>query len=66
MKRQLHKLGQYVRGPLGDPAWRRQQELLAHGANPGAAVGTVKRMAESARLGQREGPVVQGPGIREL
>ena len=26
-----------------DPAWRRQQELLAHGANPGAAAGPVQR-----------------------
>jgi hypothetical protein len=34
----------------GDPAWRQQQELLAHGENPGAAAGTVQRVAESARL----------------
>ena len=50
----------------GDPAWRQQQELLAHGANPGAAAGAVQRVVESARLGQREGPVVQGPGLHHM
>jgi RNA-directed DNA polymerase len=34
----------------GDPAWREQQELLAHGENPGAAAGDVQRVVESARL----------------
>ena len=47
----------------GDPAWRQQQELLAHGANPGAAAGTVQRVLESARAGQRERPVVQSAGL---
>ena len=37
----------------GNPAWGQQQELLAHGKNPGSAAGTVQRMVESARLGQR-------------
>ena len=50
----------------GDPAWRQQQELLAHGENPGAATGTVQRVAESARLGQRQRPVVQGPGLHHV
>ena len=50
----------------GDPAWRQQQELLAHGANPGAAAGTVQRVVESARAGQRERPVVKSPGLHEL
>ena len=38
----------------GDPAWRQQQELVAHGANPGAAAGTVQRVVESVRLGQHQ------------
>jgi len=38
---------------VGNPAWCQQQELLAHGENPGSAAGTVQRMVESARLGQR-------------
>ena len=50
----------------GDPTWRQQQELLAHGAYPGAAAGAVQRVVESARAGQREGAVVQGPGLHHL
>ena len=50
----------------GDPAWRQQQELLTHGANPGAAAGTVQRVVESARAGQRERPLVQGPGLHHV
>ena len=50
----------------GNPAWRQQQELLAHGENPGAAAGTVQCVVESAGLGQRQRPVVQGPGLRDL
>ena len=50
----------------GNPAWRQQQELLAHGANPGGAAGIVQRVVESARLGQRQRPVVQGAGLRQL
>jgi hypothetical protein len=51
---------------LGNPAWRQQQELLAHGTNPGAAAGTVQRVVESARAGQREGLVAPGPGLHHL
>ena len=47
----------------GDPAWRQQQKLLAHGENPGDAAGATQRVVEGARAGQREGPVVQGPGL---
>ena len=43
-----------------------QQELLAYGANPGDAAGIVQRMIEGARLGQRQRPVVQGAGLRQL
>ena len=50
----------------GDPARRQQQELLAYGANPGAAAGSVQRVVESARLGQRERLVVQGPGLHHV
>ena len=50
----------------GDPAWRQQQELLAHGENPSIAAGTVQRVVESARAGQRERAVVQGPGLHHL
>ena len=50
----------------GDSAWRQQQELLAHGENPGGATGTVQRVVESARAAQRERPVVQGPGLYGL
>ena len=50
----------------GNPAWGQQQELLAHGANPGGAAGTVQRVVESARAGQRERPVVKSPGLHEL
>ena len=42
------------------------KELLAHGTNPGAAAGTVQRVVESAGAGQREGPVGQSTGLREL
>ena len=49
-----------------DPAWRQQQKLLTHGANPGAAAGTVQRVVESAGPGQRERPVVQGPGLHHV
>ena len=50
----------------GNPAWRQQQELLAHGENPGIAAGVVQRVVESARAGQRERPVVKSPGLHEL
>ena len=50
----------------GDPSWRQQQKLLAHGANPGATAGPVQRVVESAGLGQRERPVVQGPGLHHV
>jgi hypothetical protein len=36
-----------------NPAWRQQQELLAHGENSGGAASIVQRVVESARLGQR-------------
>lgn len=44
----------------GHPACGQQQELLAHGANPGPAAGPVQRRVQGARAGQRERPVVQG------
>lgn len=47
-------------------AWRQQQELVAHGANPGTAAGPVQRVVESARAGQRERDLVQGPGLHHL
>lgn len=50
----------------GDPAWRQQQELVAHGAHLGVAASTVQRVVESARSGQREKPVVQSAGLHEL
>ena len=42
----------------GDPAWRQQPELLAHGANPGPS----QCLAGGARPPQRQGPVVLGTG----
>ena len=51
---------------VGNPAWRQQQDLLAHGANPGGAAGIVQRVVEDARAGQRQGPVGQGAGLRQL
>ena len=50
----------------GNPTWRQQPQLLAHGENPGAAAGTVQCVVESAGLGQRQRPVVQGPGLYDL
>ena len=50
----------------GDPAWRQQQELLAHGENSGGAAGVVQRVVESAGTGQRERAVVKSPGLYEL
>ena len=35
-------------------------------ANPGAAAGAVQRVVENARPGQREGAVVQGPGLHHV
>ena len=49
-----------------NPAQCQQQKLLAYGANPGATAGIVERVVESARFGQRQRPVVQGPGLRQL
>ena len=46
-----------------DPPWRQQQKLLAHGENPGDAASAIQRVVEGARTGQRERPVVQGPGL---
>jgi len=47
-------LGDLGRKPEdGNPAWRQQQELMAHGGNSGGAARTVQRVVESARLGQR-------------
>ena len=43
-----------------------QQKQLAYGANPGATAAIVERVVESARFGQRQRPVVQGPGLRQL
>ena len=37
----------------GNPAWRQQPQLLAHGKNPSAAAGTVECVVDDARLGQR-------------
>ena len=37
----------------GNPAWRQQPQLLAHGENPSAAAGAVECVVEDARLGQR-------------
>ena len=50
----------------GDPAWRQQQELLAHGTHPGVAASPVQRVVESARLGQRKRLVVQGPELHHV
>ena len=64
----------------GDAAWRQQQEVsrtrnrrgtvsrlrTAYGANPGAAAGTVQRVVESTRAGQRQRPLVQGPGLHHV
>lgn len=47
----------------GDPAWRQQQKLLAHGENPGSAAGTEQRVVTGARLAQCERPLVQGPRL---
>ena len=47
-------LGGFGRGPEdGNPACCQQQKLLAHAKIPGGAAGTVQRVVESARLGQR-------------
>ena len=50
----------------GNPAQCQQQELLAHGKNPGDATGIIERVVESARLGQRQRPVEQSPRLRQL
>ena len=43
-----------------------QPRRLAHGTDPGDAAGDVQRVVESARLGQRERPVVQGAGLLDI
>ena len=43
--------------------WREQPELLAHVQVSGCSTGFVKCVVEGARGGQRQGPVVQGPGL---
>ena len=48
------------------PAWCQQQKLLAYGENPGGYQGAVQRVVESARAGQREGPVVKSSGLHDL
>ena len=56
--------GQESRGAQGgDPAWRQQPELLAHDANPCDPAGHVQRMAQGAGFAQRQGLVVQDPGV---
>ena len=50
----------------GNPAWRQQQKLLAHGENPDSAAGIVQGVVKGARLGQRQRPVVQGVGLHPL
>ena len=50
----------------GHPAQCQQQALLAHGKNPGDATSIVERVVESARSGQRQRPVEQSPGLRQL
>ena len=61
MAYRLHKLGQYLRG--SDPARCQQQKLLAHGTNPGHTTGVEQHMVGSAGTTEREGSVVQGPGL---
>ena len=47
-------LGGFAREPEdGNPACCQQQNLLAHGKNPGGAAGTFQCVVEIARLGQR-------------
>ena len=41
----------------GDPAWRQQQELLAHGPNPGSAAGPIQCVVEGTGIVQRENEV---------
>ena len=48
----------------GDQAWRQQQELSAHGENPGSAAGLIQCVVEDTRIVQRERPVVQPRAIR--
>ena len=48
---------------VSDPARCQQQELLAHGQNPGDATGVEQHMVGSAGATEREGSVVQGPGL---
>ena len=48
---------------VSDPARCQQQELLAHGQNPGDPTGVEQHMVGSAGATQRERPVVQGPGL---
>ena len=48
---------------VSDPARCQQQELLAHGQNPGDATGVEQHMVGSAGAIQRERPVVPGPGL---
>ncbi|HNL90894.1 MAG TPA: hypothetical protein PKH05_17575, partial [Nitrospira sp.] len=47
----------------GDPAWRQKQKLLAQGAHRGGTAASVECLAGGARSPQRQGPVVQGPGL---
>ena len=48
---------------VSDPARCQQQKLLAHGQNPGDTAGVEQHMVGSAGTTQREGSVVQGPGL---
>jgi len=50
----------------GNRACCQQQKPLAHGKSPGGAAGTVQRVVESARFGQRKRPVAQGTGCHDL
>ena len=50
----------------GNPACCQQLKLLAHGENPSGAAGTIESVVEGARLGRRQRPVVQGPGLYDL
>ena len=59
-----HESAGFRREPeVSDPARCQQQELVAHGANPGDTTGTEQHRVGSAGTTELEGPVVQGPRL---
>ena len=47
----------------GDPAWRQQQKLLAHGTHAGDAASVEQHMAQGTGAAEHQGTVVQGSGL---